>query len=114
MSEQADKKKGEFLGMPYDWRPLNDEGRREEQQQRPDNQSLFVPKRFGWGYTINLGNPAARRLFLVFVAILLVMFVVIQLPAFLLSHAYIPLILMVVSLALVLLFVISYYARRRN
>jgi hypothetical protein len=114
MSEQHNEKKGEFLGMPHDWRPLNDEGRREEQQQQPDNQSIFVPKRFGWGYTINLGNPAARRLFLVFVVILLLVFVTIQLPTLLLSRAYIPLILMVLALALVLLFVISYYLRRRN
>jgi Family of unknown function (DUF5808) len=51
------KKTGRFLGMPYDWR------RRSERKDtsKPDDSRLLVPKKFGWGYTINLAALKRRR-----------------------------------------------------
>lgn len=56
----ADKRTGKLLGMPYDWRkPTWD--RVKERQWNADEHRLFVPKVYGWGYDLNVGE-ALRRL----------------------------------------------------
>ena len=38
----------------------------------PDDPALFVPKRFGWGWTMNFGHPQARFVLIGMVLIVLV------------------------------------------
>jgi hypothetical protein len=63
MDKRPQNDKGEYLGMPYDWRPLDDEQRLDEEEQEPENHNIFIPKHYGWGYTINF-KEIARRLHL--------------------------------------------------
>lgn len=60
---------GRFLGIPYDWRfpTLLKAVRRIYQPGGP----LFVPKVFGWGWTINLAHPVAWLLMGVVLALVL-------------------------------------------
>jgi hypothetical protein len=53
---------GRFLGMPYDWR-LPTWARLKHGIWNPQDQRLYTPKSFGWGYSFNLAE-AARRLHL--------------------------------------------------
>lgn len=49
-----------FLGLPYDWRrPTKD--RLEQRHWNPDDDRVFTPKSFGWGYGINW-RALGRRL----------------------------------------------------
>lgn len=50
----------------------------------PDDPALFVPKRFGLGWTLNFGHPRAR-LFLIAVLVLLVVVVLLPLVVTLLG-----------------------------
>jgi len=43
---------GRFLGIPYDWRMPN-LGRFKERMWNPEDHRVFVPKAFGWGWSIN-------------------------------------------------------------
>ena len=52
-------KTGKFLGMPYDWRRPNRE-RLKERWWNPGEPRLFVPKAYGWGYSINLARLLGR------------------------------------------------------
>jgi hypothetical protein len=53
---------GTWLRMPYDWRrPTSARIRR--RMWNPDDGRVFVPKAYGWGYSINFA-AAARRLHL--------------------------------------------------
>ena len=61
MKKRSDKRTGEYLGIPYDWRPLDDAERRNEEELQPENHNIFIPRRFGWGYTLN-SKEIARRL----------------------------------------------------
>ena len=54
---------GRFLGLPYDFRRPTWQ-RLTERVWNANDRHLFMPKLFGWGYTINL-YEAARRLHLV-------------------------------------------------
>ena len=54
------KKTGRFLGMPFDWRrPTVDKIKREAWN--PKSRRLFVPKAFGWGYSVNFARLFWRR-----------------------------------------------------
>jgi len=53
---------GQFLGRPYDWRVPTWE-RLKRDLWDPQDQHLYTPKSFGWGYSLNLAE-AARRLHL--------------------------------------------------
>jgi hypothetical protein len=48
----ARRSQGKFLGIPYNWRrPSGDDmgiGAWD-----PDDDRVFTPKNFGWGYTVN-------------------------------------------------------------
>ncbi|GAB2464347.1 DUF5808 domain-containing protein [Jatrophihabitans fulvus] len=49
----ADKQDKRFLGLPYNWeRPRRGDARRSMWD--PDDGRIFTPKRFGWGYNLNL------------------------------------------------------------
>lgn len=50
---------GRFLGMPYDWRGPTRE-RLKQRWWNTQEQKVFVPKAFGWGYAINLHELARR------------------------------------------------------
>jgi uncharacterized membrane protein len=45
-------RQGRFLGLPYDWRRPTVRRAKERVWNR-DEQRVFVPKSFGWGYAIN-------------------------------------------------------------
>jgi hypothetical protein len=48
----ARKPQGRFLGIPYNWsRPTREELGRGLWD--PDEQRVFTPRNFGWGYGIN-------------------------------------------------------------
>ena len=54
------KRTGRFLGAPYDWRrPTLQKMKREAWD--PENPRLFVPRAFGWGYSINFARVFRRR-----------------------------------------------------
>ena len=56
----ARKPQGRFLGLPYNWKPLQ----RDEVGKGladPDDPRIFPPKNYGWGYGLNLA--AIARLF---------------------------------------------------
>jgi Family of unknown function (DUF5808) len=51
---------GKFLGAPYDWRrPTLD--RAGSRFWDPSSPRLFVPKSYGWGWTINFARLFGRR-----------------------------------------------------
>ena len=64
------KKRGTFLGMPYDWR-LPNRKKFKERLWNKDNHTLFTPKAFGWGYSINFYELIYRRKILLVVIIIL-------------------------------------------
>lgn len=55
----ARKPEGRFLGVPYNWRPLT---RRDAGKGvwDPEDQRLFPPKNYGWGYGINFAAIVRR------------------------------------------------------
>lgn len=53
-------KTGKFLGLPFDWRRPTF-ARIKTRAWDPSNRRLFVPKAFGWGYSINFARLLARR-----------------------------------------------------
>jgi hypothetical protein len=57
-----DERKGRFLGLPYNLRRPS-WARIRLRVWDPQSRKLWVPKAFGWGYSINLAE-AARRLHL--------------------------------------------------
>lgn len=60
---EENKKTGKFLGIPYDFRkPTRD--RQKKSIWNPEQRRVFIPKAYGWGYSINLWE-VARRLRLV-------------------------------------------------
>jgi hypothetical protein len=58
MDKRPEKNTGKFLGIPYNWRPLTPERLAEQE----GDHRIIVPKRFGWGYTINFAE-IKRRLY---------------------------------------------------
>jgi hypothetical protein len=55
----APRHTGRFLGIPYDWRRPTWQ-RLRARIWNPDNPRLFVPRAFGWGYTINFAALLRR------------------------------------------------------
>jgi hypothetical protein len=53
-------KTGKFLGAPYDWRRPT-KALAKSRFWEPSSPRLFVPKSFGWGWTINLARLFGRR-----------------------------------------------------
>ena len=53
-------KTGKFLGVPYDWRRPTVE-RAKSRWWNPDDERLFTPRAFGWGYAINFARLLRRR-----------------------------------------------------
>jgi hypothetical protein len=53
-------KNGSFLGIPYDWRRPTPE-RIRSRLWNPDEPKLFVPRVFGWGWTINFARLFGRK-----------------------------------------------------
>jgi Family of unknown function (DUF5808) len=53
-------KSGRFLGLPYDWRRPT-AARIKRRAWDPSNPRLFVPKAYGWGYSINFARLFGRR-----------------------------------------------------
>ena len=53
-------KTGRFLGLPYDWRRPT-KSRIRSRAWDPSNPRLFVPKVFGWGYSINFARLFRRH-----------------------------------------------------
>jgi hypothetical protein len=60
MSDTQDPRRGTFLGVPYDWRRPSLE-RMRRSVWNPDDDRLFPPRSFGWGYGLNL-HALGRRL----------------------------------------------------
>jgi hypothetical protein len=52
-------KTGTFLGLPYDWRRPT-VARFKERWWNPDDERLFTPRFFGWGYDVNLARVLGR------------------------------------------------------
>jgi hypothetical protein len=52
-------KHGSFLGIPYDWRRPT-RARIRARLWNPDEPKLFVPRVFGWGWTINFARLFGR------------------------------------------------------
>jgi len=52
-------KTGKFLGVPYDWR-LPTKARYAKRLWNPDDPRLFVPKVYGWGWSINFARLFGR------------------------------------------------------
>jgi len=57
--ETEDSRTGRLLGLPYDWRTPT-LTRLQHRTWNPDVHRVFVPKSFGWGYTINLYEVGRR------------------------------------------------------
>ena len=51
---------GKFLGVPYDWRRPT-WVRIKSRVWNPAEPKLFVPRGFGWGWTINFARLFGRR-----------------------------------------------------
>lgn len=66
-----DDVQGTFLGMPYDFRVPT----MERVRMRVFNPAAgpLTPHVWGWGYTLNLGNPLSWVLLLLLVALVLVL-----------------------------------------
>lgn len=60
MGDTGDKRKGTFLGVPYDMRPPTP-SRVKERFWNPDEDRVLVPAIFGWGWAINW-HALLRRL----------------------------------------------------
>ena len=68
--DPTDNVQGTFLGMPYDFRTPT----RRRIQLRLFNPAAgpFTPHVWGWGYTLNLGNPLSWVLILLATLLVLV------------------------------------------
>jgi hypothetical protein len=55
-----EKHTGRFLGLPYDWRRPSWQ-RFKSRVWNPNDDRLFPPKSFGWGFSLNL-HALLRRL----------------------------------------------------
>lgn len=53
-------KTGRFIGLPYDWRKPS-KARIKSRAWDPSNPRLFVPKAYGWGYSLNFARLFRRR-----------------------------------------------------
>jgi hypothetical protein len=53
-------KTGKFLGVPYDWRRPTVE-RFKSRIWNPEDERLFTPRAFGWGYDVNLARLLRRK-----------------------------------------------------
>jgi hypothetical protein len=60
MVKRKRQRTGEFLGVPYDWRPLT-WARVKSRWWNPKDRRIFTPKAYGWGYDVNV-REIARRL----------------------------------------------------
>jgi Family of unknown function (DUF5808) len=59
ITTEPKRKSGRFLGIPYNWdKPTWQRIR--TRLWNPEEPRLFVPKAFGWGYTINLARLFGR------------------------------------------------------
>jgi hypothetical protein len=52
MAESKKARTGTFLGVPYDWRRPT-KARFKERSWNADESRIFVPRSFGWGYSVN-------------------------------------------------------------
>ena len=57
---ELDKPQGVFLHIPYDWRRPTWQ-KFKARLWNPQDKRVFVPKAFGWGWTVNF-HAALRRL----------------------------------------------------
>lgn len=57
--EDRDDVQGQFLGLPYDWRQPTVE-RFKRRWWNPDDDRVWTPKSFGWGYAFNLYEVGRR------------------------------------------------------
>ncbi len=53
-------RRGRFLRIPYGWRHPT-VARAKSRWWNPDEPRLFVPKVFGWGWSINLARLLGRK-----------------------------------------------------
>ena len=53
-------KQGKLLGMPFDWRKPT-VARFKSRVWDPENPKLFVPKVYGWGYSVNFARLLRRH-----------------------------------------------------
>ncbi len=61
-TNDQNEKMGRFLGMPYDWHKPT-WPRLKSSVWNPGQRRLFIPKVFGWGYSINF-HELLRRMHL--------------------------------------------------
>jgi hypothetical protein len=54
-----DRRRGRFLGMPYDWRKPT-RSRLKQDTWNDEDDRVLRPKTFGWGYGINLRGLVRR------------------------------------------------------
>ncbi len=60
MSPNRDRSKtGRFLGLPYDLRSPTWQ-RLKRRMWNPNDRRIFVPKSFGWGYSVNFYEVGRR------------------------------------------------------
>ena len=55
----TEKRTGNFLGVPYDWRRPT-VARYKSRWWNRDDRKIVVPRAFGWGYDFNLAEVARR------------------------------------------------------
>lgn len=60
MLERQHDAQGRWLGIPYDWRLPTVERIKARVWNRGG--TMFSPKVFGWGWTLNIAHPGARLL----------------------------------------------------
>ena len=53
-------KQGKLLGLPFDWRKPT-KAKVKSRAWDPENPKLFVPKAYGWGYSINFARLLRRH-----------------------------------------------------
>ena len=55
----TEKGTGKFLGVPYDWRKPT-VARFKSRYWNADDQRIFTPRFYGWGYDVNLAEVGRR------------------------------------------------------
>ena len=53
-------KQGKLLGLPFDWQKPT-KAKIKNRAWDPENPKLFVPKAYGWGYSINFARLLRRH-----------------------------------------------------
>jgi hypothetical protein len=55
----TERRTGKFLGIPYDWRRPTT-ARVKSRWWNADDQRVFTPKSWGWGFSVNVAEIARR------------------------------------------------------